>query len=113
MNCMKCGREISDEQVFCNDCLAVMDAYPVPPDAVVRIPRRAPRSPEKKYREVSAKEQILQLRSTIRWLVLTVTVLTVVLILTTAMLLHQLDKPSAPKPTGNPLGRNYTTVQEQ
>ena len=110
MHCMKCGKEISDEQVFCKDCLAVMDAYPVAPDTVVHIPHRTPRVAEKKHRELSPKEQISQLHRTVRWLILTVTVLTVVLMLTAAMLLHQLDQ--VPKPVGNPLGRNYTT-QEQ
>lgn len=110
MHCMKCGKEISDEQVFCKDCLVMMDAYPVSPDTVVHIPHRASRPVEKKHRELTAREQISQLHKTVRWLILTVMVLTVALLLTAAMLLHQLDQ--TPNPVGNPLGRNYTT-QEQ
>ncbi|MBO5316898.1 MAG: zinc ribbon domain-containing protein [Oscillospiraceae bacterium] len=111
MYCLKCGKEIAEEQVFCPDCLAVMEAYPVKPDTVVHIPQRAPHTPEKRHRTVSPKEQIYQLQKTVRWLMLTATVLMVVLLLTVAMLLHQLDKPSSPG--GLPLGQNYTTFQQQ
>lgn len=40
MNCMKCGREIYGENVFCQDCLTEMEKYPVLPDTVVLLPRR-------------------------------------------------------------------------
>lgn len=111
MNCMKCGREVTEGQVFCPDCLKVMEAYPVKPDVVVHIPQRAPRSAEKKHRTPTPKEQIVQLHRTVRWLMLTTMVLAVVLMLTAAMLLHQLEKASSP--AGGPLGRNYTTSQQQ
>ena len=110
MYCMKCGKEISEDQVFCKDCLAVMDTYPVEPDTVVHIPTREHRTSEKKRRELTAKEQIAQLHSTVRWLALTVMVLLVALILTAAMPLQQRNEPSAP--TEMPLGRNYTPTQE-
>ena len=31
MNCMKCGREIPEQQTFCDVCLEVMSQYPVNP----------------------------------------------------------------------------------
>ena len=34
MNCLKCGREIEEGQVFCNDCLVQMAKYPVKPEVV-------------------------------------------------------------------------------
>lgn len=40
MNCMKCGREISGDQVFCDHCLADMEKYPVRPDIVIQLPKR-------------------------------------------------------------------------
>lgn len=110
MFCLKCGKEISEDQVFCPDCLAVMEAYPVKPDTVIHIPHRPVRTPERKHRTISAREQLIQLRKTVRWLMLTVAVLAVVLLLTAAMLLHQLDTPGTP--TALPLGRNYTTAQQ-
>lgn len=38
MNCMKCGRKLQEEAVFCKNCLADMENYPVPFDAAVHIP---------------------------------------------------------------------------
>lgn len=38
--CMRCGREIEEGQVFCQDCLKEMSRYPVDPNTVVQIPLR-------------------------------------------------------------------------
>ena len=62
MNCMKCGRETQNEAVFCQNCLAEMEKYPVQPGAVVLLPRRKEPSILKKLpkRHVpSAEEQIV------------------------------------------------------
>ena len=40
MQCMKCGREIPAGQVFCEDCLTDMAAYPIKPGTVVTLPNR-------------------------------------------------------------------------
>lgn len=40
MNCMKCGREIEDGQVFCADCLEAMEKYPVKPGIAIQLPNR-------------------------------------------------------------------------
>ena len=40
MNCMKCGRETQDENVFCQECLTEMEKYPIRPGTVVLLPRR-------------------------------------------------------------------------
>ena len=44
MNCLKGGRQILFAQVFCEDCHAEMEHYPVKPDTVVQLPpqTRAP-----------------------------------------------------------------------
>ena len=47
MNCMKCGREISDDNVFCTDCLLEMEKYPVDSGVVVLLPRRRESSIQK------------------------------------------------------------------
>ncbi len=47
MNCMKCGREIATDLVFCEDCLAEMENYPVKPDTPVILPPRANEEPVK------------------------------------------------------------------
>lgn len=72
MNCMKCGREISDDNVFCTDCLLEMEKYPVDSGVVVLLPRRRESSIQKKQIKRHApppEEQIAALRK--RLLILT------------------------------------------
>ena len=38
--CLKCGREIPEDQTFCNACLAEMEKHPVKPGVVVLLPHR-------------------------------------------------------------------------
>ena len=40
MNCMKCGRETQEGNVFCQECLTEMEKYPVRPGTVVQLSRR-------------------------------------------------------------------------
>ena len=40
MNCVKCGRETAEEQVFCDVCLGEMEGYPVKPGTAIHIPSR-------------------------------------------------------------------------
>lgn len=73
MNCMKCGREIDTEQVFCEVCLADMEKYPVKPGTAVQLPRRPEPSGGKKTRSrrrsaFSAEEQVKQLKKRVRLL---------------------------------------------
>ncbi len=68
MLCMKCGREIEAEQVFCPDCLAEMEKYPVKPGTVVQLPRRSTQPQYKKptnhrqFPAVPLEEQIKKLK---------------------------------------------------
>lgn len=50
MNCLKCGREIEEGQVFCNDCLVQMAKYPVKPGTAVQLPSRGSAAAAKKVR---------------------------------------------------------------
>ena len=71
MNCMKCGRKIKDQQVFCEECLAIMDTYPVKPGTPIQLPTPVKNtSPQKTSRRKAKKpeEQIIQLRISVRWL---------------------------------------------
>lgn len=66
MNCMKCGRNVEDGQLFCPECLAVMAKYPVKPGIAIQLPqrktsptlkkghpkRRQPPKPEEKIRSM-------------------------------------------------------------
>lgn len=84
MNCMKCGREIEDGQVFCLDCLLDMEKYPVKPGTIVQLPSSVDFPPckrsESRYRITpSPEEQVLvlkrQVRSLTRYLAITLLVL--------------------------------------
>lgn len=73
MNCMKCGREIQQGQVFCPDCLEDMEKYPVKPGTVVQLPARPKQAPVKKPNRrrthtLAPEEQVPRLRRHIRWL---------------------------------------------
>ena len=75
MNCMKCGRETADRQVFCAECLADMEAHPVRPGTIIQLPhrqeepaakkstprRKAPPPPEEQVKGL--KKQVRRLRS--------------------------------------------------
>lgn len=109
MSCLKCGKTTEEKQVFCSECLTLMEKYPVKPGIAIHLPHRNAASPEKKAslqrREPTAAEQVEHLRKTVRWLLGMIAVLSVLLLLTAGMLLHVMDK----KPASGNLGKNYTT----
>ena len=74
MNCMRCGREIGEEQVFCTDCLVDMEQYPVKPGTVVNIPQRptnpVPRKTVVRKKAPTPEETILKLRKRLRFFVI-------------------------------------------
>ena len=81
MKCLKCGREQETEQVFCNDCLLVMDKYPIAPNAVVQLPMRNTAASFSKIshrRTVSPEEQINILKKRI-WLLSGILIVTLAL----------------------------------
>lgn len=67
MNCMKCGCEIPEDQVFCDACLEEMHRYPVNPNTPVVLPKRTSspvtrKVPRKKTVSPEAQIQILKHR---------------------------------------------------
>lgn len=109
MNCLKCGKETQDAQVFCPECLQVMEQHPVAPETVVHLPHRTQVAAEKsasRRKDLSTAETISQLQNMIRWLTATVAILSLLLCIVAGLLLYNLSAPSG---TGN-IGRNYTTV---
>ncbi len=108
MTCMKCGREIDPEQVFCEDCLLEMKKYPVSPNAVVQLPLRRQSVPTRKAakrRTVTPEEQVKTLKKR-------VLILGCALAVTTVLVLGMIH------PTVNFFlrsyyrrpGQNYTTI---
>jgi hypothetical protein len=110
MNCLKCGKPTENAQVFCADCQQVMENYPVAPGTHVHIPLREPVVQTKASRQKSRgfADSIRMLRKVIRSLCIVIAVLTGIICILTAILLHTLNDKS--KPT---IGQNYTTVQTE
>ncbi len=108
--CMKCGREIKAEQVFCDDCLAEMEKYPVKPGVVVLLPRReeqpAKPTPRRKYSAIAPEEQVKKLKKWVIGLSIALTLsLTAAAGLGWLVVLDQLEKQQEePLP-----GQNYSS----
>ena len=66
MYCLKCGREVNEDQDFCSDCVTVMEKYPVKPGTAILLPRRregaALTRPAVRRKTLTADEQIRKLR---------------------------------------------------
>ena len=113
MHCMKCGRQIADEQSFCEGCLEVMEKYPINPNATVTIPQRPAIPTAKKRarraRDIKPEEQIHRLRLVVRCLIAALTVTLAAFFLMAAMLLHTMEQQDQ-KPG---IGQNYGSATEQ
>ena len=107
MACLKCGRDVQGQQVFCDKCLDTMARSPVRPGTLVLLPSAKPQAVPKKQshrkRALSPEEQVFQLRKNLRRMYLCVAVLTVVLGMATALLIHEVMTEDAPA-----IGQNYT-----
>ena len=77
MSCLKCGKEVSPGQVFCDTCLADMEQHPVKPGTPVIIPNRNKPLPAKRThkRLVKQDDLIATQRRVIGWLLAAVIVL--------------------------------------
>ena len=109
MNCMKCGTQIPDAQVFCDHCLSVMDQYPVKHDVHIHLPKRveeveAPKRPAKKKRSLPPEEQISVLKMKVLRLRLVAVILAFVICVVGAFLALKLYEVYKPPITG----LNYT-----
>ena len=110
MNCLRCGREIQEERVFCAACLETMKAYPIKPGTAVQIPDRHHLEMDKPLPRlrVIPEEQVPQLRRTIRILIGTIIALSLVLSATAWLLVRSLDSTEY---IPGDLGRNYTAME--
>ena len=84
MNCMKCGRETVKDDVFCAQCLAEMESYPVRPGTVVQLPQRreepvVKKSSGRRKAAPAPEEQVKRLKKAIRKLWVTILVLVLLL----------------------------------
>lgn len=71
MYCLRCGNEITDEQVFCEKCLNNMERHPVKPGTPIKIPHRSTATAVKKQNRrkgLTPEEQVLRLKVHLRTL---------------------------------------------
>lgn len=109
MNCMRCGVEIPEAQVFCDHCLEVMEQYPVRSGIHIHLPKRdrveeAPKKPVKKKRALSPEEQISALKLKVLRLRLVAVILVFLVCVVSGFLAMKLYQDYATPQTG----RNYT-----
>jgi len=114
MYCMKCGKETQSNQVFCESCLQVMDAYPEKPDAAIQLPNRHQQPAVKKSahrkKAIPLEEQVLQLKKANRRLSWACMIFAWLLSFCIGMAIYQL---TAPKDNQSPSdNKNYTYASE-
>ena len=108
MYCLKCGKETTDNQMFCDNCLGGMSEYPVKLDAKVHLPHRAatvaPKKQSSRKRVLQPEEQLVVMHRLVRRLITALVAVTVLFVLSVAGLAYTY-KNSETVPT---VGRNYT-----
>lgn len=110
MNCMKCGREIALGQVFCKECLADMEQYPIKPGTPVPMfnPNAvtAPKRPTNTRKQKKPEEQVIGLK---KWVLgLSVALFTLILgfSIVTSILINRLNDAE----NKVPVGQNYSSL---
>ena len=71
MYCLRCGNETTNEEVFCEKCLNIMEQYPVKPGTPIKIPYRSTTATVKKQarkKGLTPEEQIIRLKVHLRTL---------------------------------------------
>ena len=115
MKCLKCGRKIENGGVFCQDCLGVMEKYPVKQNTPLQLPRRkeedAAKKQQKKKAQRPPEEQLRRQKRTIYRLSMMLAVALIVAGLLAGWIAYDLIANSN-KPKDD-LGKNYTTVETE
>ena len=107
MYCLKCGKEIWDDQVFCEECLTGMEQEPIPINTPVVIPAQPVQKPAAFRRPViNQEEEMKRLQRCNQNLILAL-----VLTFTLAMLLGVLLYDKEIWQAVDDLGRNYSVVE--
>lgn len=109
MQCLKCGKDTENGQVFCSRCLAVMKDYPVKDSVPVHLPQRtsAP-APSKstRRRKLTTEELYAKAKGRIKRLTITVVILSILFLLVSAALGYAIYCLDAIKD----IGQNYTAT---
>ena len=106
MNCMKCGREVDEGQVFCAECLESMAHDPINLNTPVMIPAQPPKKASPRRPVFNPEEEVKWLEKLNRnlCLVLVLLAVTVLLLLIYVFNREFLDAVEE-------LGRNYHVLE--
>lgn len=111
MECMKCGRQIGEGQVFCPECRSNMEQYPVKSETVVQLPQWRSEDGSKKNpprrRVLSDQEQLQRLslaNKVLRGCVIVLVLLAIMMSYAIKSLANRLDDSQN-------IGKNYSTVE--
>ena len=112
MNCAKCGREIEEDQVFCETCLEEMQQYPVRPDTAIHIPshkreEEPKKANSKKKLPLSPADQVLKLKKK----VLRLRILALLLVMLCGGLSYVVARTVEELDFQRLLGQNYHTEE--
>ena len=92
MSCMRCGKDTTENNIFCNECLADMERHPVKPGTPILLPDRENRGTVKRasFKLAASKwqDKIFRLKYTIFWLIVLIVLLSAALALCICMLLQ-------------------------
>lgn len=107
MQCIKCGRETGEQQVFCESCLSAMEKSPVKPGTPVVIQKR----PQKlraapAVKKEKPEEQLLKLQRLVKILLWLCVGLVLALALSVGMLAYHFTFTDHSAPA---IGQNYST----
>ena len=107
MKCLKCGNDTTLDRVFCDECILIMEKYPVSPSTPVILPKRTDSSAVRKTQRKKApspEEQIVVLKGRIRLLIILLTAMTILCaLLVYPAVRYLMDDHFIP-------GQNYTSI---
>ena len=110
MYCMKCGKEIPEKQSFCDNCLVVMEQFPVKPGTPALLPNRPAPAPLKRSasrkRVLSPEDRLARAKKAIQWLSIILAVTLFALFLSVTLLIDAFRSEVPEKE----IGQNYSTV---
>lgn len=109
MECMKCGRETSGREVFCEECLKVMEKHPVGSAPVQIHPRPETKAKSAVRKQPKAEELLEKSRKTVARLKKLCLVLTLLLVLALGALGYLIWQSGE----DINLGSNYSTATSE
>lgn len=106
MQCIKCGRDTENNQVFCPECLASMDQAPIKPGTPVSIPKRPAREYTPPVKKDKPEDIILRLQKKLKALTIVILILLVGLGVSLGIIAYHFTTTEHGGPA---IGSNYST----